>query len=169
MFIHFFYSINSYLHKLRYIFSHLSINYTYHVNYLLRKIFFYDFTIYHHHHHHHHQVVLLARISLTLSQPVSIVHRSRQVLKTTSCIDTELWYIDSSVSSSLCSFVYRGLLEFITYQFLLTSPAVTRMSGSSNLGSFRDGWYVAVQLLFWRVLHPGLVQYGSQHSCNWNC
>ncbi len=37
-----------------------------------------------------------------------------------------------------------------------TSPAVSHMSGSSNLDSFHDGWWVAVQLLFCRVLPPGL-------------
>ena len=26
------------------------------------------------------------------------------------------------------------------YQFVLTSPAVSHMSGSSNFDSFRDGW-----------------------------
>ena len=36
-----------------------------------------------------------------------------------------------------------------------------RMSSSSNLSSFRDGWYVAVQLLFCGVLPPGLVHYCS--------
>ena len=32
------------------------------------------------------------------------------------------------------------------------------MSGSSNLDSFRDGWWMAVQLLLCGVEHPGLVQ-----------
>ena len=38
-------------------------------------------------------------------------------------------------------------------------------SGSSNLDSFRDGWWVAIQLLLCGVLPPGLVQYCSQYSC----
>ena len=29
--------------------------------------------------------------------------------------------------------------EYVTYEFIPTSPAVSRMSGSSNLGSFLDG------------------------------
>ena len=48
---------------------------------------------------------------------------------------------------------------------VLTSPAVSNMSGSSNLDSFRNGWYVAIQLLLSRVLIPGLVHYCSQYSC----
>ena len=39
------------------------------------------------------------------------------------------------------------------------------MSGSSKLDSFRDGWEVAVQLLFCEVLAPGLLRYCLQHSC----
>ena len=39
------------------------------------------------------------------------------------------------------------------------------MSGSSNLDSFRDGRQVAVYLMSFGVLPPGLVQYCSQHSC----
>ena len=43
----------------------------------------------------------------TLSQPVSIVHRSREVFKATSCIGTEQLYIGSSWSSCLCSSMWR--------------------------------------------------------------
>ncbi len=45
------------------------------------------------------------------------------------------------------------------------SPAVSCMSGSSNLNSFRDRRQVAVQLVSYGVLPPGLVQDCSQHSC----
>ena len=55
--------------------------------------------------------------------------------------------------------------DCITYELVPSSPAVSRMSGSSNFDSFRDGQSVAVQLLFCGVLSPGLVQYWSQHSC----
>ena len=45
-----------------------------------------------------------------------------------------------------------GPQEYIDFKFVLTSPAVSCMSGSSNWDSFRDGWLVAVQLLFlWGV------------------
>ena len=100
-----------------------------------------------------------------LLPPISIVHRSRQVFKATSYIDTELLYIGYSWSSCLCSSMWKGLLEYITYEFAPTSLAVSHMSGLSNLDSFNDGWYVAVLLLLCWVLPPGLVQYCSQHSC----
>ena len=72
--------------------------------------------------------------------PVSIVHRSRQVFKVKSRIGTALLYIDSSWSSCLCSSMWRGPQKYVTYEFLSTSLAVSRMSGSSNLDSFRDRW-----------------------------
>ena len=48
--------------------------------------------------------------------------------------------------------------EYMTYGFILTSPTVSRMSGSSNFDNFHDGWKVAVQLVFWGLLSPKLVQ-----------
>ena len=72
-------------------------------------------------------------------------------------LDRNTWY--------LCSSMWRGPQKYIAYEFDLTSPAVSCMSGSSNLDSFHDGWLVAAQLLFCGVLAPGLVQYSSQHSC----
>ena len=65
----------------------------------------------------------------------------------------------------LCSSMWRGPQEHITSELVPASPAVSRMSGSSNFDNFRDGWLVAVQLLLCGVLPPGLVQYCSQHSC----
>ena len=106
-----------------------------------------------------------ADLSDPIPPPFSIVHHSRQVLKTTSCIGTELLYIGSSWLSCLCSSIWRSPPEYVTYEFVLTSPAVSRMSSSSNLDSFRDGWLVAAHLLFCRVLPPGLVKYCSQCSC----
>ena len=40
--------------------------------------------------------------------------------------------------------MWRGPREYITDELVPTSPAVTRISGSSNLDSFRDGCEVAV-------------------------
>ena len=48
--------------------------------------------------------------------------------------------IASSWSSCLCSSMWWGLEEYVAYEVVLTSPIVSHMSGSSNLGSFRDGW-----------------------------
>ena len=87
------------------------------------------------------------------------------VFKTTSHIGTGLLYVGSCWSSCLCSSMWRGPLEYVTYEFVPTSPVVSRMSGSSKLDSFRGGWYVPVQLLLCGVLLPRLVQYCSQHSC----
>ena len=58
-----------------------------------------------------------------------------------------------------------GVHKYITYEFVPASPAVSCMSGSSNLNSFRDRRQVAVQLVSCGVLPPGLVQDCSQHSC----
>ena len=80
--------------------------------------------------------------------PVSIVHHSWEVFKAISCIGTEQLYIGSSWCSCLCSSMWRGSQEYIAYEFLLTSWAASHMSGSSDFDSFRDGWLVAVQLLF---------------------
>ena len=116
--------------------------------------------------HHHHHVAPSTRIYDTLSHhPFSIVHRSRKLLKATSCIGTELLYVGSCWLSYLCSSMWIGQQEYVTYEFVPTSPAMSCMSASSNLDSFRDGWKVTVQLLVCRVLPPGLVQYCSQHSC----
>ena len=94
-----------------------------------------------------------------LSPPLSIVHCFWQVLRATSRIGTELLYVDSSWLSCLCSSMWRGPQVYITYKLIPTSPAVSCMSGLSNLDSFCDGWSVAVQLLLCGVLPPWLVQY----------
>ena len=99
------------------------------------------------------------------SPPFSIINCFRQVFKATSRIGTELLYIGSSWSSCLCSSMWRVPPEYVTYELVPTSPAVSCMSVSSNFDSFRDRWYVAVQLLLRGVLAPGLVHYGLQHSC----
>ena len=111
--------------------------------------------------HHHHHVVLLARISLTLSRHLSLsfIAFGRS---------SGLHLISSH---SFCMYVWAGHpafawpYEYITDEFVLASPAVSCVSGSSNLYSFRGGRQVAVQLVSCGVLPPGLVQYCSQHSC----
>ena len=114
-------------------------------------------------HHHHHHATLSARISLTFSRHV--VHCFRHVLRATSRISIELLYVVLSWSSCLCSSIWKGPLEYVTYKLVPTSPAVSSMSGSSNLYSFCDGWQVALQLLLCGVLPSGFVHYCSQHSC----
>ena len=69
---------------------------------------------------------------------LSIVHHFRQVLRFTHRILTELLYVGSSWSPWFCSVMRTGPSEYITYELVPTSPAVSCMSGSSNLDSFRD-------------------------------
>ena len=71
-----------------------------------------------------------------LSPLVPIVHRSREVFQATSCIGTGLLYIGSSWSSCLCSSLQKGPHMYFAKQFVLTFPAVSHTSGSSNLYSF---------------------------------
>ena len=103
-------------------------------------------------------------ISMDIPDPLSplvpIDHCFRQVTRAKSRIGTELLYVGSRWSSCLCTFMWRGAQEYITNEFVPTSSEVSRMSGSSNFGSFRNGWLVPCG-----VLSPGLLQYFSQYSC----
>ena len=80
-------------------------------------------------------------------------------------------YIPYSHIAAVCTFEVVILLllgqmwESITYDLVTASPAVSCMSGSSNLDSFRDGRQVAVWLVLCGVLLPGHVQYSLQYSC----
>ena len=73
-----------------------------------------------------------------------VVPRLWQVFRATSRILAELLYVCSSWSSCFCSAIGGGPSEYITYELVPASPAVSCMSGSSNLDSFRDGRQVAV-------------------------
>ena len=97
--------------------------------------------------------------------PLHIIHRFWQVFRSTSRILTWLLYVCSSWSACFCLAICGGPQEYITDESVLASPAVSCVSGSSNLYSFRDECQVAVQLVSCGVLPPGLVQYCSQHSC----
>ena len=115
---------------------------------------------------YHHHVTPSARISLIFSRHTSLSFIAPGlVFRATSRMCTELLYVGSSWSPGLCSSMWRGPQEYITYELVPTSPTVSRMSGSSNFDSFRDRWSVPVQLLLCRVLPPGLVQYCLQHFC----
>ena len=50
--------------------------------------------------------------------PFSIIDRSQEIFKAISCIGTELLYIGSSGSSSLCSSMWKGPQEYIAYELL---------------------------------------------------
>ena len=75
-----------------------------------------------------------------LSPRLPIVYRSRQVFRATTRIYTELLHVGSSWSLCFCSSMWRGSQEYITYELVPTSPAVSCMFGSSNFDSFRDEW-----------------------------
>ena len=75
----------------------------------------------------------------TFPPPFSIVNRFRWVFNATSCISTELLYVGIILSSCLCSSIWGSPNDHVTYEFVPTSPAVSRKSGSSNLDNFRDG------------------------------
>ena len=69
------------------------------------------------------------------------LHCFRQILWAKSRIGTELLYVGSSWTSYLYSSMWRDPQEEITYELVPTSPAVSRVSGSSNFDSFRDPIY----------------------------
>ena len=108
-------------------------------------------------------------VSTDIPDPLSplflIVHRLQQVFRATSLILTQLLNVCSSWSSCFCPAICGSPQEYIPYEVVPASPAVSCMSGSSNLDSFCDRRQVAVQLVPCGVLPPGLVQYCSQHSC----
>ena len=82
-----------------------------------------------------------------LSPLFPIIHRLRQVFWTTSRILTLLLNVCSCWSSCFCTAMCVSPQEYITYELVPASPAVSYMSGSSNLNSFRDRRQVAVQLV----------------------
>ena len=95
--------------------------------------------------HHYHHVTLVARISLTLSRHSSLsfiaLGRSSGQHPVSSHRCCSCW------SSCFCTAICGCPSEYISYEFVSASPAVSCMSGSSNLNSFRDRRQVAVQLV----------------------
>ena len=83
--------------------------------------------------HHHHHVTLSRHTSLS---SIAFGRSCRAI----SCIGTELLHVGSSRPSCPYSSIWRGSLEYITYELVPPSPAVSNVFGSSNFDSFRDGW-----------------------------
>ena len=79
-------------------------------------------------------------ISDPLSTLLPIVHCFWPVFRAISSICTELLDVCLRRTSCLCSSLWRGPQTCITYELVPTSPAVSRMYGSSNFDSFCDGW-----------------------------
>ena len=77
-----------------------------------------------------------------LPPPVFIVHRFRRSSRLHPVIGTELLYIAGRLTFARP--YERDPPEYITHEFVLTSPAVSRMPGSSKMDSFRDGCTAAV-------------------------
>ena len=98
--------------------------------------------IYHHHHSCFHAASTDIPDPLTPLLP--IIHRFWQVFGATSRILTSLLYVCSNWSSCFCLAICAGPYEYMTDEFVLAFPAVSCVSGSSNLYSFRDGRQVAV-------------------------
>ena len=109
--------------------------------------------------HRQHHIVLAARISLTLSRHSSLsfiaLGRSSGLhpVSSHSC-----WMYVSCWSSYFCAAVCGDPKEYISYEFISASPAMSSMSGSPNLNRFRDRGQVAVQLVSRGVPLPGLVE-----------
>ena len=78
-----------------------------------------------------------------LTPLLSIVYCLWLVFRATSRILTELLYVCSSWPSCFCSAICGGPWEYITYELVPASLAVSCVSGSSNLDSFHDGRSVA--------------------------
>ena len=79
-----------------------------------------------------------------LSPFLPVVHCFWLVLRATFRILTELLYVCSCWPSCLRSAICGGPSEYITVELVPASPAMSCVSGSSNLDSFRDGRQVAV-------------------------
>ena len=90
--------------------------------------------------HTHIYIYIYTRACAHTHTHIYIYIRTHEVFQATFYIGTVLLYIGSCWSPILCSSICRGAQEYIAYELLLTSPAVSRKSGSSNLDSFRDGW-----------------------------
>ena len=99
--------------------------------------------------HHHHYIVPQARISLTLShQPLPFVHLLWQVFRATSCILTQLLDVCSSWSSCFCPAICGDPQEYITYELVPASLAVTCMSGA-----IQKYTSIKYELIIWNIQH----------------
>ena len=85
-------------------------------------------------HHHNPHVAPSARIFLTLSRHHSLSSIGSSRSSRLHSVSAQSW------SSCLCSSMWRGLQEYVTYELVPISPVVSCVSGSSNLDSFRERW-----------------------------
>ena len=113
----------------------LHIRYTYQYIYLLYLL--------NSHHHHHHHVVPLARISLTLSRHFSLSFIAFGRSSGLHPVSSHSCCMYVRAGRPAFAWLYAGSIG-VHHEFVLASPAVSSVSGSSNLYSFRDGRPVAV-------------------------
>ena len=99
------------------------------------------------------------------SPTFSTVHYFQQVYWATSRIYTELLNVGSRWSSCFCSSMWRGPQEYVTYELVPTSPAVSCSLVGVTWIFFVMGskWPYNCDFVGW--CPPGLVQYCSQNSC----
>ena len=93
------------------------------------------FIIYHHHHH----VVPLARISQTLSRHFSLSFIASSRFSGLHPESSHSCYMFVRAGRPVFAWPYAVVHRSVTYELVLASPAVSCMSGSSNLDSCRDG------------------------------
>ena len=105
-------------------------------------------------HHHYHQHVLKVQIPLSFSHYLSLLVISFGKFSRWRPVSTQNWWmwIFAGQSTLMCPCV--GVHRRTSHYFILTSP---RLPSSSYLDGLWDVWWVAVQLLFCRVLLPGFV------------
>ena len=93
----------------------------------------------------HHHVMLLTWISLSLTiclyHPLLLAGPPLYILCPYRAFVDKFLFVSQHFMS-----VWRGPLENITDEFVLTTPVMSYMSGSYYLDAFRDGWLVAVEL-----------------------
>ena len=109
--------------------------------------------------HHNYRIVQIVVWSLsTLSHHQSLSPIAHGKLSRLHPVSAQSWYICLSLSPNTGTSMCRNQLKNITYEFVLTSPAVPSRYRSSYLHCLFDGSQEVVQLLFCRVLLPGFVQ-----------
>ena len=115
---------------------------------------------------YHHHVTLLARISLSVFRHSSLSSFAPGRSFRLHPVSAQSWcrYVLAGrpTPTRPCEGVHRSTSLMCSSLLLQQCPAcLVRL----NWNGFHDEWSVGVQLLFCRVLPPGLVQYSSQRSC----
>ena len=90
---------------------------------------------------HHHHVALSARIFLTLSRHPSLSSIAFGRSSGLHPVTAQSCCMQVRAGRPAFDRPWEGVSqEYTTYELVPTSPAVSRVSGSSNFDSFRYGW-----------------------------